>query len=93
MQDTAVRRKLLKTLCCISKADVYKRQVQTPNGNEILNEDNNLVQEENNTTPQGDGKKDKEDVKGTEDVEDNKTALGGKDKASADYTAWYIRCV
>lgn len=64
--------------------------VQTPNGNEILNEDNNLVQEENNTTPQGDGKKDKEDVKGTEDVEDNKTALGGKDKASADYTTWYI---
>ena len=64
--------------------------VQTPNGNEILNEDNTLVQEENNTTPQGGDKKDKEDVKDTEDVENNKTALGGKDKASADYTAWYI---
>ena len=49
-----------------------------------------LHAEENNKTLQGDGKKDKEDVKGTEDVEDNKTALGGKDKASADYTAWYI---
>ncbi len=64
--------------------------VQTPNGNEVLDEDNNLVQEENNTTPQSDGKKDKEDVKDTVDVEENKTALAGKDKASADYTAWYI---
>lgn len=63
--------------------------VQTPNGNEVLDEDNNLVQEENNTTPQG-GEKDKKDKENSEDVDDNKTALGGKAKTTADSIGWYI---
>lgn len=63
--------------------------VQTPNGNEVLDEDNNLVQEENNTTPQG-GEKDKKDKENSEDVDENKTALGGKAKTTADSIGWYI---
>lgn len=61
--------------------------VQTPNGNEVLDDDNNLVQEEDNDTPQGGGNKDKDN---TTDVDDNKTALGGKTKNTTDYTGWYI---
>ena len=46
--------------------------VQTPNGTQTLNEDNNLVKEENNETPKTDGKDTKKE-NGSETVKDNTT--------------------